>query len=133
LRVSKPETDGLNKLLHVSNKVAAEFGQPPLYAQPTATHHPPKKHTARNNIRKASSDFEHMQDLSDAFHVSIAWTLIQPGEELVTATELVMKDQCTTLKDIKVTTKEIKAKIGNIVTSIPLAKSVAEGKSLFGF
>jgi len=28
LRASKPETDGLNKLLHVSNKVAAEFGQP---------------------------------------------------------------------------------------------------------
>jgi hypothetical protein len=124
----------LNKLLHVSNKVAEEFGQPPLYAQPTSsTHHPPKKHTARNNIRRSTSDFEHMQDLSDAFHISIAWTLTQPGEELIAATELVMKDQSTTLKDIQITTKEIKAKIGNIVTSIPLTKGVAEGKSLFGF
>jgi hypothetical protein len=123
----------LNKLLHVSNKVSAEFGQPPLYAQPTSTHHPPKKHTARNNLRRSSSDFEHMQDLSDAFHISIAWTLVQPGEALIAATELVMKEQSTTVKDIQVTTKEIKAKIGNIVTSIPLTKGVAEGKSLFGF
>ncbi|KAM3067610.1 poly(U)-specific 3'-to-5' RNA exonuclease [Clarireedia jacksonii] len=132
LRVSKPETDGLNRLLHVSNKVAAEFGQPPLYAQPTPIHAPPKKHTARRNIRNTSLSFEHMQDLSDAFHISIAWALIHPDKEVITATDLAMKDQSTTLKDIQVTAKEIKAKIGNIVTSIPLSKGATEDKSLFG-
>lgn len=73
-----------------------------------------------------------MQDLSSAFHISIAWTLTAPTEELLALTKSVMHDRIDTIKQIQVAVEEIKAKVGNAVTGIPLPKSVTLGKNAFG-
>jgi len=135
LRIESPTGDGMNKLLHVSNKVVQEHGQPPLYAQENT----PQKASHGNGAKKirrasdAKMDWTGMQDLSKAFHISIAWTLEPPDEELVEATKFIATQQLKETKSIAIKVEEIKAKIGNVVTNIRLHKNIVEGKSLFGF
>lgn len=143
LRVNTPESNALNKLLHVSNKVVEEFGQPPLYAnsrtsvtngqQVTKGAHPSQHGKPfRGKTQQKKDAFNDMADLSNAFHVSIAWTLLPPDRELIEATERLTADELMKVKQIRIKTEEIKAKIGNAVTNVPLTVGITEGKSLFG-
>lgn len=126
LRLRKPELDGLNKLLYLSNQVVQEYGQPPLYAK--VSMHPviSKRKKSLNNSLVGTEDF------SDAFHISIAWTLNAPTQELLELTKTVARDQMTALDGVEVEIKEIKSKVGNVVTGIPLPRTVSVGKGLFG-
>jgi hypothetical protein len=72
-----------------------------------------------------------MEDVSDSFHISIAWTLTSPNEELLKLTRTVTTDYVEKLDRIQVQIREIKSKVGNVVTSIPLPNSVIVGKGLF--
>jgi len=114
--LARPPRDSLNALLRLCNSAAQTFHQPPLYASsavsplaPTTT--PPDP-----------------DDRTDAFHVSIAWTLCAPSpthqalaaswggsaaEELSAASALLVRD--------------VKAKIGNVVTSIALPDGSNKG------
>lgn len=74
-----------------------------------------------------------MQDLSTAFHVSIAWILKPPSKDLIAITKTTAAEQMKSLHKIEVQVGDIKAKIGNVVTSIRLSKNVVEGKGFFGF
>lgn len=136
LRIQRPESNGLNKLLDVCNVVVQEHGQPPLYSKTTtnksdsAQRIPPgKRDTANSN---ALSMWKNMEDFSAAFHISIAWTLTAPSLELLELTKSATHDQLKEIKQILVAVGEIKAKVGNIVTNMPLPKSVSLSKSLFG-
>jgi len=108
----------LNNLLHVSNTAVQKYGQPPLYTQPVGG-----KRASRSKI----------EDKSDAFHISIAWTLEKQDDDLLQTVEAELAD---IKKDITVEVNEVKVKIGNVITSVPLGKGksgmIAEG-SLFGF
>jgi hypothetical protein len=143
LRIQRPATDGLNKLLHVSNTIVQEYGQQPLYiksikASKDATtknnRGPRAKPDRRNSLSKKSSMFDwgKMKDASDAFHVSIAWALEAPSQKLVELTNSRMSDKFEEFKQTQVKIDEIKSKVGNVVSSMPLRKSVVEGKGLFG-
>ncbi|KAH8813168.1 hypothetical protein F5884DRAFT_787621 [Xylogone sp. PMI_703] len=136
LRARRPIADELNKLLHVCNSVAREYGQPLLYTETRSG----TSHAAAANVRgeasgsngrlskrngargKATDYWEDMVDVSDAFHVSIAWTLEKPSEEVIERTKEVQEsaDFEEVRKATKIKTEEIKAKIGNVVTSIGL-------------
>ncbi|APA09655.1 hypothetical protein sscle_05g044250 [Sclerotinia sclerotiorum 1980 UF-70] len=139
LRLNIPKSNALNKLLHVSNKVVEEFGQPPLYADSRASEYGTKiAHPSRDvkNFKaktQQKENFVDMVDLSKAFHISIAWTLLPPGQELIEATERLTANELIRVQEIQIQTKEIKAKIGNVVTNVPLPEGIAEGKNLFGF
>ncbi|CAD6441994.1 a7dc0336-fb66-4118-84e1-a7f1730d0624 [Sclerotinia trifoliorum] len=141
LRLNIPESNALNKLLHVSNKVVEEFGQPPLYADSRASENDtkiahPSKRDAKNfkeKTRQKEESFVNMVDLSKAFHISIAWTLLPPDQELIEATEQLTSKELMKVQEIQIQTKEIKAKIGNVVTNLPLPVGITEGKNLFGF
>jgi len=64
----------MNKLLHVSNKVVQEHGQPPLYTEENTPQKESHGHGAKK-VRRGSDDnmnWTGMQDLSKAFHISIA-------------------------------------------------------------
>ncbi|KAF7953590.1 uncharacterized protein EAE97_000989 [Botrytis byssoidea] len=142
LRVNTPESNALNKLLHVSNKVVEEFGQPPLYANSRTivngqqvakgAHHSQHGKSFRGKTQQKKDVFDDMADLSDAFHISIAWTLLPPDQELIEATERLTAKELMKVKQIQVKTEEVKAKIGNVVTNVPLPVGITEGKSLFG-
>ena len=73
-----------------------------------------------------------MQDVSDAFHISIAWMLEPPSVELLATTKAMAVDGFENAQRMSFTVEEIKAKVGNVVTSIPLPRNVVEGRSLWG-
>jgi hypothetical protein len=141
LHLIVPDSGGhanvLNKMLFVCNKTVLAYGQPPLYAQATTSM---KIENSRNHrstpIRRRSEsklDWSGMQDVSEAFHISIAWTLQAPSPNLLEVTKSMANGQLKDMRDIAVKVQEIKAKIGNAVTNILLHKNVVEGKGLFGF
>jgi hypothetical protein len=143
LRIQKPAANGLNKLLHVSNTIVQDYGQPPLYFTTRKT---VKDATTKNNrgprakldrrpsiSRKPSIfDWGEMQDASHAFHVSIAWTLETPSQKVLELTNSGLSDEFEEIRQTQVKIEEIKSKVGNVVTSLPLLKSVVESKGLFG-
>ncbi|OBT51175.1 hypothetical protein VE04_07862 [Pseudogymnoascus sp. 24MN13] len=133
LRVAKPLEDNLNKLLRVCNDTVQSHGQPPLYASAR----PPDPDTpAQNKLppRPPSNSPSPQKDLSSSFHISIAWALTGPSKTSDTpkypsAPEIEKLNSAST----PIVASEIKAKIGNVVTSIPLSEE-REGrrKGLFG-
>lgn len=141
LRLKRPASDALNKLLHVSNKIVEEYGQPPLYANARTGENGTKSTRSIQNFKvrnfktkghQQKQGFDDMVNSSAAFHISIAWTLSPPDQELIEATERLTTNELMRVKQIEIKTEEIKAKIGNVVTNIPLPAGVTEGKNLFG-
>ncbi|KAK5632662.1 hypothetical protein RRF57_008376 [Xylaria bambusicola] len=120
----------LTSLLSHTNGIVTAFDQPPLYAWAK----PPNKDSS------SSSDNKNQEDaLDDAFHISIAWSFALPSADLRRITEEAFTSAydstntdagvsaigCTkTLGDavrtMRVRVEGIKAKIGNVVTHIPL-------------
>jgi U6 snRNA phosphodiesterase len=145
LRVHKPELDGLNKLLHVCNTAVEEYGQPPLYAKASTTAATggntakgvkgPRKKTSRkvSNADSSKAYWSNLQDVSAAFHISIAWTLGSPSQDLVTLTKSIGTNHFKDVSQTRVNIQEIKAKVGNIVTNMPLHTNIQEAKELFSF
>jgi len=129
LRLKRPDSDGLNKLLHVSNQVVQEYGQLPLYANaPT----PSKISKNKISTRKSpKSPWVDMDDASGAFHISIAWTLSSPSQELLELTESTTENYMENISQLQVKVEEIKSKVGNFVTNIPLPQNFSVGKGLF--
>lgn len=70
-------------------------------------------------------DWTEMQDATDAFHISLAWTLQSPSQELKNLTESVAKEYLDKLQNIQLGVKEIKCKVGNVVTSMLLRTSAS--------
>ncbi|CZT17819.1 uncharacterized protein RCC_03655 [Ramularia collo-cygni] len=95
LSLIRPENNELQKLLDVCNKLAGEAGQPLLYQ---------------------GSKSREVDD--GKFHLSVAWSLTPQEEgEVDVATGIKEK-----LKGLKIELGEVKARIGQDVTSIPLRK-----------
>ncbi|KAI0902746.1 U6 snRNA phosphodiesterase Usb1 [Ustulina deusta] len=122
----------LAPLLRRANALVTAFGQPALYA-----------------LARRAGEGE-SADVDDAFHISIAWSFAVPSADLRRLTEEAFDSACddddvdTTIADavrvMRVRVEGIKAKIGNIVTHIPLPDarsrrkegSRAAGGGLFG-
>lgn len=110
LHVAKPKNNGLNRLLELCNRALAQFNQPPLYAT--------SSRESRPSRAKVAHDHDHHSqcgDYSDGFHISLAWSLNEPGvrdEDLVKGMDL------RAVKDLSVRFDSVKAKIGNHVESI---------------
>lgn len=113
LSLARPEGDQLNDLLQLCNKVATEYDQPRLYDTPNFEPSTP-------SVDQGSNDGF---DRSSAFHISIAWTLVPPSQDLIEAAIQWSNDTIDAF-----TVEDIKVKIGNAVTSVPLK---AKMKSLF--
>ncbi|KAG9232641.1 U6 snRNA phosphodiesterase Usb1 [Amylocarpus encephaloides] len=142
LSLRKPSNDGLNKMLHLSNRVVQEYGQPPLYINPLPvdiSRHTGAPRAAQYNAtgRKSSAQqhseprWDNLQDLSNAFHISIAWTLSQPDTKLQTITESLATEFLDDLQKSPIDITEVKAKVGNVVNSLPLMSRILQGQNLF--
>jgi hypothetical protein len=116
--------------------VALDYGQPVLYTKlhPHLSHKatPGKLPSSKSTKSHPKTSSSSMRDVSDAFHVSIAWTLTPPRQELLNSTESTAKDCFEKITQLRVDVSEIKAKIGNVVTNLSLPNSVLEGRKLFG-
>ncbi|KAI1436888.1 U6 snRNA phosphodiesterase Usb1 [Xylaria sp. CBS 124048] len=104
----------LTALLHRTNDVVTTFGQPALYA-PT------------NN---EGNDAERNTTADKAFHISIAWSFATPTTEIRRLTDTAFneagRDFHAASSAMRVRVDGIKAKIGNVVTHVPLP--VARGR-----
>ncbi|KAF6829758.1 hypothetical protein CPLU01_07716 [Colletotrichum plurivorum] len=90
----------LRALLTKCNAVAMRFDQKPLY-QARAT-----------------------ELIDDAFHVSIAWSFGLPPEEACLQTyEMLRRPEFRVIREWEIDVSGVKAKIGNVVTNIPLRDS----------
>jgi len=131
LRLQKPEDNSLNRLLHISNQSLAIFDQPPLYANiPTiniidkSVQHVPRPRSdyrhgrASKGPRPSKND---LQDYSDCFHISLAWSLSQPSR---TDNQILQTLEVTQLKDIKTTFESVKVKIGNHVSNMVFSSTL---------
>ncbi|KAI0517151.1 U6 snRNA phosphodiesterase Usb1 [Xylaria bambusicola] len=140
-RTTPPKSSNpqLSSLLSHTNAIATAFDQPPLYAW------------AKPSDNDSGSNQE--DTLDGAFHISIAWSFALPSADLRRLTEEVLNTAYTisttdadvhapecaktmgdAVRAMRVRVEGIKAKIGNIVTHIPLRNRRDDGGSrgLFG-
>jgi hypothetical protein len=109
----------------VCNENIERYGQPPLYASPTKK--PPEKKSRKINSVKGSDP-----DLLDSFHISIGWTLEEPNPRSMAGVKAMSKNELfQNVKRISFTVEDVKAKVGNVVTTIPLPLKLAEISNLF--
>lgn len=134
MKLEKAPQNGLNRLLHLSNKVVKDVGQPVLYADPQASSFagPPRKRMqgrergpreAREGISLGPSDDAVTSDdvdLSSSFHVSIGWILGSPWQDLLGN----LNDHGRGLEGIKINVNTVKVKVGNSITAIPLESKI---------
>lgn len=135
MRLDRAPHDGLNKLLRMSNTVVQRFGQPMLYTDSQssrATH--PKYPQVHKNPRKDSTksgsasskdsmfytELANYVDASTSFHVSIGWTLTRPSNSSSKKLKYASHD----FQAMKISVDSVKVKIGNSITSIPLASKI---------
>lgn len=117
LHVARPVSDGLNRLLALSNRALAAFDQPSLYASSSGT----RWNRALVAHGRGQDMSESAGDYSDCFHVSLAWSLVEPSkkdEERVRGLDL------GDVKSMRVGFDSVKAKIGNHVESVVLPAEI---------
>ncbi|KAL1895583.1 poly(U)-specific 3'-to-5' RNA exonuclease [Ceratocystis pirilliformis] len=119
---NEPSNTQLTALLSRCNSTVQSFGQPALYAlkdQESA-----KIDTEANTSGTASVD-------SSAFHVSIAWMFDVPSQEVKQKSCAFFDNGFSEVKDWKLDVGSVKAKIGNIITTISLRDTSTPPHSLF--
>ncbi|KZF26128.1 hypothetical protein L228DRAFT_257616 [Xylona heveae TC161] len=146
LRLTRPSNNGLNRLIHITNKTLASFGQPPLYSESKQTSRlevtrasgPGRAQRADRGRRKVPITTEpkpNEVDFSTHFHISLGWTLEAPSPEMIE--QLCAKDITAVLDEwrgkVKVKFDVVKAKIGNTVTAINLPTKAGESGGLIGY
>ena len=117
LKLSKPNNDELNILLSICNEATQQLGLPQLYEHQRDS---PLDLDPRPKIQAQG-----MTDKSDAFHISIAWTLEDLGGRGKQSLMDIADDQ---LGGLKVSFSLLKLKIGNSVIDLPLARNQDSGK-----
>jgi U6 snRNA phosphodiesterase len=114
LKLAKPTGDELNKLLWICNAVADQFDLPLLYSV---------KGGVQTGLQSGAGDQKNGQtaDKSHAFHISVAWTLDEPNDEIRRHLANAQDDQ---LGELKVSFSILKLKLGNTVVDLPFAENL---------
>ena len=135
MRLDRAPRDGLNELLRMSNTIAQRFGQPTLYTdtQPSRATHPmypqghekPRKDSIKPDAAASTDSLSHMEpanyvEASASFHISIGWTLTTPSDSLSEK----LKHASHDFQRMKISVDAVKVRIGNSITSIPLASKI---------
>lgn len=111
LRVAD-SNDELMKLLRVCNSVADMYGQPRLYEEDKSGQPKRKQGTRLQHERESQ--------VSNKFHISIAWALQRPSESGVTDTGKGFGDLPSLVRSLSVPFSEVKVRIGQDVTPLSL-------------
>lgn len=138
LRAQKPTNDGLNRLLGLSNRSLASFGQPPLYEKTGSESCSDTDRIGTPDPRRQQKQQQQQEDVklpaitgdySHCFHISLAWSLTEPSLD---DKERLARIDLGGLQGSEVCFDCVKAKVGNNITSIPLPRGVSEQKGIGG-
>lgn len=146
LGVRRPANDDLNRLLLAANQAAKKFGYPELYSGSKnrdqqgegvdmtgdwayASVKSRKKEEASTKGLVSGID-----DRSNAFHVSLAWSLEPPPGELrdLIAVDEVSEPMLQEIAQMSVKLEVVKIKVGNAIHSIDIAPKRKEEKGILG-
>ena len=111
LKLKKPKGDNLNRLLQISNRLLGAYNQPPLYATKVRPENKALKHD------RGKSRLTEAEDLTNGFHISLAWSLTEPSVDEQQRAAGIALDKITSLD---ISFSSVKAKIGNVVHSLNL-------------
>ncbi|KAF2163997.1 hypothetical protein M409DRAFT_68223 [Zasmidium cellare ATCC 36951] len=113
LKLERTEGRELPRLLQACNRLAKDFGQPLLYEEDEPTRSKPLE--AEQNVKD-----------SEAFHVSIAWSLQPPTsqrlEKTVGLQQAVPADLRKRIGKTRIDFADVKVRVGQDVSSIALPK-----------
>ena len=137
LKLEKAPQDGLNKLLHLSNRTVVGFGQPSLYTNSSVDVHIRKSHAVivsrpkkatggPSSLSVSRSGTLNDADMSSSFHISIGWTLAAPTQDM----RQMLDTTGTSFQAIKVAVNTVKVKIGNGITAISLASKIDDNNKI---
>lgn len=147
LGVRRPAGDHLNRLLLAANQAAKKLGYPELYSNGKSQDHHGEGVNMTGGWRSTSAvggqSYEgdtatglvhKKDDRSTAFHISLAWSLEPPPDELqdLAAVEDVVKTMQQDLGTMNVKFDVIKAKVGNTIHAIEIAPKRKEEKGILG-
>jgi U6 snRNA phosphodiesterase len=126
LGLERPHGDELNRLLATINENAEVYGFGRLYDRDEFINEEEARH------QRNTSENQNSSDRSDRFHISLAWSLDNPGvtsswnpaQDVEVAT--MMKDE---MERMEVQFDTVKVKIGNTVHSIALTAKINERTS----
>lgn len=142
LRIDRPAKDELNRLLMISNRSLALFGQPALYEDASLVLS--NRSSGRDRDRDPSSSDAlkptklpnglgavHVQDsnYSTCFHISLAWSLQEPSHE--ERNKIAFLDS-PKLRRMPINFDVVKTRIGNTVSNIQLSSKARNEKGLEG-
>ncbi|EOD49028.1 hypothetical protein UCRNP2_4236 [Neofusicoccum parvum UCRNP2] len=146
LGVRRPLGDDLNRLLLAANRAAKKFGYSELYSSGKDK----DQHgegvdmagdwgsttagTQEQEVESRMGLVNRRDDRSSAFHVSLAWSLEPPPDELqdLAAVDDVVRFMQQDVAQMSVKFEVIKAKVGNTVHAIELAPKRKEEKGILG-
>ncbi|KAF2435767.1 hypothetical protein EJ08DRAFT_625344 [Tothia fuscella] len=120
LSAARPKQNELNRLLDACNRSAKQLQQPTLYlpeniedsaGQAKVT----KKAQAEATLKDEANINSNIPDCSDSFHVSLAWSLSQPSEYVVSDLRKLTFEQLSAFFD------GVKVKIGNTVSTVTVS------------
>ncbi|KAH7060600.1 U6 snRNA phosphodiesterase Usb1 [Macrophomina phaseolina] len=131
LGVARPEGDALNRLLRAANRAAGRFGFPELYGGDGGREQGGEGLGGKKEGGRAVSGKD---DRSEAFHVSLAWSLEPPPEELrdLAAVEEVGELMEREIAPMTVKFGVVKVKVGNAIHTIDIAPRRKEEKGILG-
>jgi len=146
MNLTRPDSDGLNRLLHLSNAIVSAFGQLPLYT--LRRNISSKRHCLESRERKEEEsgdphhavDHELTSDLADQpvdcspfFHISLAWSLSEPSDRNIGCSRPpeVINAIKQNMASLSIRFDSVKVKIGNAVSVIPLHVKAEEEKGIF--
>ncbi|POS85742.1 hypothetical protein EPUL_003948, partial [Erysiphe pulchra] len=131
---SRHGNNELQKLLRISNTIIQRHGLLPLYEDPNSitdlTSCPERSSRAQG--KSSNRSVEHQKPLSNSrlafntFHVSIAWSLTPPTQSHMECMKAANRENFDTISKLHTVFGNVKAKIGNAVTSIPLIGNIIE-------
>lgn len=140
LGIEKPAQDELNRLLHACNDAAETSGHPPLYIGGKGDG--PMEKDDTNDIDIATKSVQNDDktvktkstiDRTHNYHISIAWTLAEPGPEWIALAQ--DTDVSAFIVSPQTPFETVKAKIGNIIHNIelnPRKPSLGKRRGLLG-
>lgn len=137
MRLNKPTSDGLNRLLRISNQCLSAFGQPALYERPKQTQETKTRGgrtgrgrgEAARRVSAVPTIEQSQEDCSSSFHISIAWSLFEPSDS---TRELVNAIDIKSAQGIGITFSSVKAKIGNTIISPALPTKIQDERGFAG-